>query len=107
MLLPTPGLMQVPVYSRARPSHNHNLIYMPEILREVAAETLPIRPLVLRMPVGSLPRRFSLLRLGLPRILLRVDPLPDLTVPGVLGRDAELMPMFSMSLLLSWSIEEV
>lgn len=68
------------------------------------ALTLPTLPLILRIPALSLLRKLSPLLFGLPLTLLRVfDPLPDFIVPGVLGLGAALM--FSMSLLLSLSME--
>jgi hypothetical protein len=80
------------------------IIYSPEILREADALMLPTLPLVLRTPALSLPRKLSPLRIGLPRTLLSVlEPLPDFIAPGVFGRVAV---MFSMSLLLSLSMDE-
>lgn len=77
--------------------------YIPESLR-AERPTLPTLPLVFLMPALSAPRWLSA-RLTLPRTLLSVvDPDPDFMMPGVLGRGDE--PMFSISLLLSLSIDE-
>ena len=104
MILNAGSLMQASTVYNEDVSSLHRLIHNPDTLRADAL-TLPILPLVFRMPAGSFPfRRLSPLRFGLPRTLDKVlDPLPDFMVPGVLGRPA--VPMFSISLLLSLSMD--